>query len=119
MQTFVTPPGVVRAVHIFRPLVTPVGSIWYCDISFSGGWDDIACNGPLAGMYRFVAVSAPTIYDGKGKAKALAGEIGGGSIIRVAGNHLTRYRRNVLTMQAVSIVDLVEPENVFSQMEFV
>jgi hypothetical protein len=119
MQSFVTTTSrIVRPAHIWRPLSTPLGPIWYVDVSFPDGWPGVACNGPLAGLWRFVAASAPSLYDGKGKATILTGELGRGSIIKVAGNQLAGGRRTVLTMKAVLIVDLVEPANVFSQ-EFV
>jgi hypothetical protein len=85
---------------------------------FPDGWD-IPANGPLAGLYRFVAVSAPTTYNGIGKPLALAGEVGRGSTIRIAGNRSLNGRRTVLIMNAVSVIELVEPQNVFSQMVFV
>jgi hypothetical protein len=113
MSSFVTPRGVIRTAHIFRPFATPVGSIWYADIAFPDGWADIVSNGPLNGLYRFVAVAPPSIYDAKGRALTLAGELGKGSLVRIAGNRLEAGGRTVLTMKAVSVVEMVEPENPF------
>jgi hypothetical protein len=117
MQAFVTPLGTVRAAHVVRPLITPLGSIWYVDLIFDPLWSAHPANGALAGLYRFVAVAPPSIHDAKGRAQTLAGEVGRGSVVRIAGNHLTRYSRTVMTMKAVSVIKMIEPDNVFSQLE--
>jgi hypothetical protein len=85
MQSFVTPPGIVRAAHIFRPFETPVGSIRYSDLAVEISCSDIRANYPVTGLLSFGVLSTPTINDSKEKISVLFAEVGIGSTTRVSG----------------------------------
>jgi hypothetical protein len=86
MQLFVTPPGVVRFVHICRPFRTPSGPIWCRDLTVEISWSDVTANGPLAGLRWFGVLSTPTIHDSTGKTPVLSGKIATRSTTRVSGD---------------------------------
>lgn len=112
---FVTPVGTVAAARLFNPFTTPVGSVWFTDLTFPNGW--LEHSGNLDdGLWRFVSAVAPTIHDSTGKALSLPCEIGAGSSIRIAGTAIKDGRRSVLTVKMVSVIELVEPDNVFTRL---
>jgi hypothetical protein len=41
---FVSPIGIVRASHPFRPFLTEAVSSWYVDLNFLGGWSNVTHN---------------------------------------------------------------------------
>jgi hypothetical protein len=113
-RTFISPTGTVILSKIWRPYNLDNEPVWFVDVSFSSGWKAWPENISQAGLWRFVSVMAPTIHDSAGKALALSAEPGAGSIIKIAGTGAYKDGRTVLTVRAISIVELVEEPNLFS-----
>jgi len=113
-KNFVSPTGTVILSKIWRPYNLGNQPVWFVDVSFSGGWKAWPENISEAGLWRFVSVMAPTIHDSAGKALALSAEPGAGSIIKIAGNGAYKNGRSVLTVRAISVVELIEEPNLFS-----
>jgi hypothetical protein len=85
-SSFVTPPGIVKVAHIWRPFGMPFGLIWYGDLAFEISGSDTAANNPLTGLWRLGVLSTPTINDSMGKIPMLSGKVGTGSTTRVSGD---------------------------------
>jgi hypothetical protein len=100
--------------RLFDPFVVYTDRIWFAELAVTDGWHHTALR---EGVWRFVSVTAPLIYDAAGKVLHLAGEIGTGSLIRIAGKAFMDGRRSVLTCKAISVIELIEPGNPFTDTE--
>ena len=110
-QPFITPAGKVVLAKLWQPYLIGGQSIWLADVEYAEPLRDLAPN--HGGGYRFIGLTGPAIYDGKGKPLNLSGEVGAGSLVRVSGQSWRQSRRLVLTLKAVSIVELIETGNPF------
>lgn len=112
---FVTPPGTVLLAKLWQPFAVGRDRIWLADLTFPNGWPVWPQNGGERDIWRFVSTTPPPIYDAKGKFFDICGEIGLGSVIKISGKSLKENGRTVLTIKAISVIEYLEPENIFTR----
>jgi hypothetical protein len=62
MYSFITPSGMVRESHLWKPLVVERRPTWVLEMDFEQARLEWLPNTRL-GRYRFVSLSAPDVYD--------------------------------------------------------
>jgi hypothetical protein len=113
LHSFITPFGIVRESHLWKPLVVESQPTWALEMDFEQALLEWLPNTRL-GRYRFVGLSAPDVYDAAGKPSSLTMELGEGSTVRIAGHGYLDGQRAVLVMNAISVVEMIEPRSIFS-----
>jgi hypothetical protein len=112
LDSFITPAGIVRESHLWKPLLVERQLAWVLEMDFGQARLEWLPNTRL-GRYRFIGLSAPDVYDGAGKPSSLTTELGEGSVIRVAGHAYVDGLRTVLNLNAISVLAMIEPANIF------
>ena len=107
MQSFVTPPGIVRQAFLHCPLILPrIEPFWCVWLTLDGFPWPSNVNGQLL-VYKFVSMAAPVIYDVSDQVHRLGSEIAIGSNIRIAGIANQEHGRTIFSMDEVQIIQLV------------